>query len=954
MDNEFFYTYCFMSGDAVFTQGYKNGKRVRFIMGNFGGTKKSTISGNKLKSLLDLNSKFQDWSDKVYIPATQYNENRHMLNVILTDTSFQHKHQNSDWGWRFHSPMSFDGDCDKVDIKGQQMVEVKYNLKDNRNFTEWSKENNIDLYNNIEYNVKLMDMWSNRKDFHIDYDKIKIGFLDIETEMEHGQMDTENCPERINVITLKIKGGKIYTFCLGEYKTDDPNVEVYCCVSESQLLRTFLDKWEELDIDVISDWNGLTFDIPYIVGRCLKLLGVDGACRLSPFGLLEKRDRKNSFGREYTEYKIIGINHLDYMELYVNYSHTPQSSYSLNNICNYELGKGKLDYSEYGSLHKLYLNNFQKFVDYNVRDVTLLEDLDNKLQMIHLAMGIAYMCRCCFDETGSQIRIWDSFIYSDFMKKNLVLPPKNVVSPEERGELMGGYVKLPKKAGTFSNIVSFDVNSLYPTIIRQLNLSPETMTDEVDEGFKTLYPPTEDDLHSLRGFINCEYDCSKAKEKNMVYTCNGNFVKKDKQGFLPKMVGDLYGQRVQVKKKMKKSKQSLELVVKELESRGSTEEYSSMSEDELKSLKQKLSNEVSSYNNEQMAIKILLNALYGQLSNRFCRWFDIRIPRSITCTGQTMIRYIARRINELVNEECGTKDEDYVLTIDTDSNYINLDGVYHKRGYKSIDDLNDYIENVLEPYIDKCYREFYDYMNHFDFQMVMKREAISDRGLFINKKKRYCLSVIDMEGVRYAHPKLKIVGLEVIKSSTPEGCREALMEVLRILLYKDRLDLIQYIDKFREEFYKMSADQIGLVRNVSDMDKWIEYKVYNPFGDSVKNEKYYKNVKEAAGEEVRNLGTPINVRAALNFNNIVEKHHLNLQKINVGEKIKMVYLKPNPYKVDIIGFVDYLPKELGLEEFIDYEKQFDKAFMTNVHNITDDLNMNLDIEYTIDDLGLLV
>lgn len=378
-------------------------------------------------------------------------------------------------------------------------------------------------------------------------------------------------------------------------------------------------------------------------------------------------------------------------------------------------------------------------------------------------------------------------------------------------------------------------------------------------------------------------------------------------------------------------------------------DYSTLSTEELKQLKQKYSSEVSAYNNEQMAIKILLNALYGQLSNKHCRWFDIRIPRSITCTGQTMIRYIARRINELVNKECGTVDEDYVLTIDTDSNYINLDGVYHKRGYKCLDDLNDYIVNVLEPYIDKCYREFFDYMNHFDFQMVMKREAISDRGLFINKKKRYCLSVIDMEGVRYAHPKLKIVGLEVIKSSTPEGCREQLREVLNILLYKDKATLVNYIEDFREKFRTLSPDQIGLIRNVSDMNKWIQYLGKDKEGKPIENPNYYKKQREKDGERDINLGTPINVKAALNFNNIVDKYHFNLQKIQVGEKIRMIYLLPNPYDIDVIGFVNYLPPELGLEDYIDYSKQFDKAFLSNVHNITDDLNYDLSVEYNEDD-----
>lgn len=372
-------------------------------------------------------------------------------------------------------------------------------------------------------------------------------------------------------------------------------------------------------------------------------------------------------------------------------------------------------------------------------------------------------------------------------------------------------------------------------------------------------------------------------------------------------------------------------------------DYSTLSKEELEQLKKKYSSEVSALNNEQMAIKILLNALYGQLSNKHCRWFDIRIPRSITCTGQTMIRYIARRINELVNEECGTEDEDYVLTIDTDSNYINLDGVYKHRGYKCLDDLNDYIVNVLEPYIDKCYREFYDYMNHYDFQMVMKREAISDRGLFINKKKRYCLSVIDMEGVRYAHPKLKIVGLEVIKSSTPEGCRDELREVLNILLYKNRKDLVDYIEEFREKFRTLSPDQIGLIRNVSDMNKWLEYV------DGKPNPNYYKIQRRKEDKRDINLGTPINVKAALNFNNIVDKYGFNLQKINVGEKIRMIYLLPNKYDIDVIGFVNYLPPELGLDDYIDYSKQFDKAFLSNVHNITDDLDYDLSITYNPDD-----
>lgn len=363
-------------------------------------------------------------------------------------------------------------------------------------------------------------------------------------------------------------------------------------------------------------------------------------------------------------------------------------------------------------------------------------------------------------------------------------------------------------------------------------------------------------------------------------------------------------------------------------------DYSTLSLDELYKLKKQYSDEVSALHNEQMAIKILLNALYGQLSNKYCRWFDIRLPRSITCTGQTLIRYIARRINELLNKDCGTENKDYIITIDTDSNYVNLDGIYKTKGYKSIDDLNEYIENTLEPYIDKCYREFYDYMNHFDFQMVMKREAISDRGIFINKKKRYALSVIDMEGVRYAHPQLKIVGLEVVKSSTPEGVREELIEVLNILLYKTREDLVKFIDDFRDKFHELSPEKIAINKKVSELDKWT-------------TEQYY--VKD--GKAIR-LGVPINSQASINHNILVDDLKLNIRKIEKGDKIKYVYLKPNPYNFNVIGFVDYLPKELKIEEYIDYGKQFEKVFLDNVKNITDDFGYDLNIanEFDLDDL----
>lgn len=909
MSDDIFYTYAQTYKSRVFFRGYKGDKRFNIVYGGLPFTNNDNFMdpNNPRYSLYLQNKKFALHRVSSYIRKDEYNARKNYINSILC-------YGTSIYGTKINCEIN--ENCNKKDIFNNEMVEIRYPINQDDLVRKTLANDYINIYNDIQPDVKVMEIFQRRPDFKVNFNKIKVGFIDIEIEQEKGgPLSADVANERINVITLKIKNGKIYTFCLGEFKTNDPNIEVYCFDKEYDLLNKFIDVWQQLDIDIISDWNGLSFDIPYIINRCRKIVGYTRTNDLSPFKYIETRKRKNKFGKEFFTYNIIGITHLDYMELYITFSWTPRESYSLNNICQAEIGKGKLNYDEYGNLKRLYNQNFQKFVEYNIRDVTILEELDEKMNLISLANHIAYKCHCSSEEVASPIKTWDNYIYSNFAKKNLVIPPRRNIEKAE--SLMGGYVKLPR-TGLYNWVVSFDVNSLYPTIIRQLNLSPETFTDKVDTRFEALSPYDEDsDPHRIGALIDCIYDTSYLKKENLCLTCNGNLIKKDKQGFLPEMVGDLYNNRVEVKGKMKKAQRDLEVLIKEHPA------DFDIREKELKTL-------ISTYKNEQLAIKVLMNALYGQLGNKYCRWYDIRIPRSITKTGQTLIRYIARKMNELLNKECETNGFDYVIAIDTDSNYLNLENLVKKKGYKTVDELNVYIENVLEPYIDKSFREFYDYMNHFDFQMKMKREAISDRGIFINKKKRYCLSVIDMEGVRYAEPHLKIMGLEVIKSSTPEGVREQLTQVLKILLYSDKYELVQYIDKFREQFKTLPPHLIAINKKVSEINKW-EETLYDKNG--------------------RKLGVPINTKAAMNYNRMLNLHpEVKLPKIEGGDKIKYVYMKENPYGYDVLGFVDYLPKEFGLDKYIDYDKQFEKVFLENVKNITDDFNYNLDTEYTIEDL----
>lgn len=910
-----FYTYAQTFKSRVFMRGYKDGKRFGIVYGGLpvcDGVKDidDYRDPNNFKhDIFVQNAKFYNHRVSSYIAKSDYLAKKQFLDLILRGA--------------FTCPTGSLLNCqiletDKVDIHDKEMIELKYPINQDDAVRKTLASEYIDLYDDIEPSVKYMTIYQNRLDWQIDYSLMKIAFLDIETEQEKGKMDIENAPERINVITLKVKGGKIYTFCLGEYHNDSDNIEVFCFNDEKDLLRKFIQVWNQLDIDSVSGWNSLGFDIPYIVNRCKRVLGYRETLKLSPFKFIERKRRLNKFGREYYTYNILGINHQDYMELYLKFTYATRESYSLNNICQIEIGKGKLNYDEYGSLKRLYKDNFPKFVDYNIRDVTLLEELDSKLNLITLANHIAYKCHCGIEDIMSPIKSWDSFIYSEFVKKGYVLRPRQNIEVAE--PLMGGYVKLPT-TGLYNWIVSFDVNSLYPTIIRQLNISPETLTDEVDTGFeKESTYSLEDDIHRIGALIDCTYDTSYLKERNLCLTCNGNLIKRDKKGFLPEMIGDLYNNRVEVKGLMKKYQKELEELIKD-----------HTNDIDFEERKVELEKQIATYKNEQTAIKVLMNSLYGQLGNKYCRWYDIRIPRSITKTGQTMIRYIARRMNEFLNAECGTTGFDYVAAVDTDSNYLNLENVVKSKGYKTADELNVYIEEVLEPYIDKCFHEFYDYMNHFDFQIKMKREVIADRGLFINKKKRYCLSVIDNEGVRYAEPHLKIMGLEVIKSSTPEGVRTELTEVLKIMLYKTRYDLVNYIDEFRERFKHLPPEKIAINKRVNAVDKWLV---------------------ERRNKNGGRLGVPINSQASINYNKLIEGDfkYLGLPKIEDGDKIKYIYLKDNPYGFSVIGFIDYLPKELGMEKYIDYEKQFEKVFLENVKNITDDFNYNLDVSYSLDDL----
>ena len=358
----------------------------------------------------------------------------------------------------------------------------------------------------------------------------------------------------------------------------------------------------------------------------------------------------------------------------------------------------------------------------------------------------------------------------------------------------------------------------------------------------------------------------------------------------------------------------------------SSKDYSKLSDRELLSLRDQTVKDVAKFNNFQMVRKICLNSAYGAVGNQYFRYFKLANAEAITLSGQTSIRWIEDRLNKYLNELLKT-DNDYVIAVDTDSVYLNLGPLVDKFLAKQKDDkekvvnlLDKVCQDKLEPFIDGCYVKLADYVNAYDQKMQMKRENIADRGIW-TAKKRYILNVWDSEGVRYEEPKLKIMGIEAVKSSTPAPCRKMIKDGLKVMMEGTEDEMIKFIDEARIKFNKLSVAELSFPRSISDVNK-------------------HKSHTTIYGK-----GCPIHVRGSLLHNHYIKERGLDnkYSLINNGDKIKFVYLKKaNPIRENVISFLNDFPYELGLDKYIDYELQFNKAFLEPVKVILDSIGWNVE------------
>lgn len=746
---------------------------------------------------------------------------------------------------------------------------------------------NFPIYGTTNYVTQFItDRFPN--EIRFERDKINVTTIDIEVASDDGFPFVKDAAHPVISITMKNNIDNIYRVW-GLYDYDENSciiegvdkIQYFKCKDEIDLLLSWLAYWHDARYcpDVVTGWNTRLFDFPYLINRVKNIIGGDVYKKFSPWGVVDQRNIVIA-GRENIAYEMLGIQQLDYYDLFrkFGYAYGQLESYKLDHVAYIVLGEKKLSYEEHGNLHTLYKHDFQKFIDYNIKDVQLVDRLEEKMGLITLAMTMAYRGGVNYSETFGTTSIWDSIIYRLLFKENVAVPPKQNAAKEK---YPGAYVKDPM-TGMHDWVCSFDLNSLYPNIIVQYNMSPETIVDGAQSG------------------VNVETLLANAVkiEGEHAVSASGLRFRKDQQGVIPKIIKQYYDERRAVKNRMLEAKQEYE-----------------------NAPTKKLENEIVTCENNQMAIKILMNSLYGALGNNFFRYFDRRMAEAITTSGQLSIRWAEEAINKEMNALLETMNEDYVIAIDTDSLYVNMKPLVDKLNPKKpVDFLNKICAEHFEDILTKAYDRLFKKMNAYENRMEMAREVIADKAVWIAKK-RYFMQVHDNEGVRYAEPKLKVMGVEAVKSSTPQVCRDKFKQIFNVILNEGEKATQDFVNQFRKEFKALGPEDVSFPRGISDIDKW---------GDK---------------KDIYKRACPIHVRGALLYNHHVSKKGLSKQYESVknGEKIKFCYLKtPNPIKENVISYSLNLPKELDLHRFIDYDKMYEKSFVEPIRHILEEIGWDVE------------
>ena len=758
-------------------------------------------------------------------------------------------------------------------------------------YSEYNGIPEYKIYGMNRYNYQyIADEYKDDMRWNKDY--IKLFTLDIETECENGFPDPDTAKETIICITVKNHSNKqILTWGTGDFISKKSNVTYVKCQNEKHLLLEFLKFWCKNHPDIVTGWNVKFFDIPYLMNRMRFIFDNDTINKMSPWNYVNA-DRIQ-FGQKNQQFwNILGVSVLDYFDLYKKFTYVRQESYKLNYIAKVELGEQKLD-NPYETFKDFYTKDYQRFVEYNIQDVELVDRLEDKMKLIGLCLTMAYDYKVNYTDVYSQVRCWDTLIYNHLLKKNIIIPPRE--DHEKDTQYEGAYVKDPQ-LGLHEWIVSFDLNSLYPHLIMQYNISPET--------FVGVEPKTV----GVENFLDERLNLKWAKDKNVTIAPNGAMFKRDKQGFLAELMEKMYTERVVFKKKAIEAKKEFQ-----------------KTKDPI------YSNEIARCHNIQMAKKISLNSAYGAIGNQYFRYFDVKQAEAITLGGQLSIRWVERDVNRFMNKILNTNNVNYVVASDTDSIYLRLDKLVEKVCKdNTVNQIVDFLDKAarekIQKVIDDSFENLAKYVNAYQQKMIMKREAIANKGIWVAKK-RYMMNVFDEEGIRFDIPKLKIMGVEAVKSSTPEVCRGKIKDAIRVIMNDNEDALIKFVTDFKEVFKSLSPEEVAFPRSCNNLGK-------------------YTN-----SSNIYNKGTPIHVKGALIYNHNIYKHKLSAKYpiIKDGDKIKFLMLKqPNVVKDTVISFSTKIPYEFDLHKYVDYDMQFEKTFTDPLRFILDSIGWKLEREATLE------
>ena len=802
-------------------------------------------------------------------------------------------------------------------ISGDPLKRLEFSgIKDYWDFRKRYREMGKPIYGDIAPATQFIS--ENYEDLDAIIEKVRIFNIDIEVDHGDDFPDPERADREVTAITLYdsyTNTMKVYgltyeghngwhpeRFEEGDWNEVRPYLFDYEGFdNEQDLLESFLSYWESNFPDILTGWYTEGFDIPYIVNRLERVLGEGSSKRLSPWKMIYESDKKGfqassvGYGKSY---KIVGIAHLDYMKAYKKYSYTPQESYKLDHIAYAELGDNKLSYEEVKNLPELYRTNYQKFIDYNIKDVDIVQRLDDKRGFLRLIISMAYYSKINFDDVASPIRIWDALIYNYLKPKGIQINPESRAHKSKKYE--GAYVKEPL-SGRYRWVVSIDLASEYPSLMRGINISPDTFFDDSWAG------------HTVDEYLNKELDLDFLKERDLSMAANGTMYTRKHQGFMGVLLTELFKGRKADKQKM-------------LAAQDAAEHAKTQSE------KDKFKHEAGLHHTNQYSKKVLLNSAYGALGNEYFRWFDVRLAEAVTHSGQLAIRWAEKAVNEYFNKIMGTKNTDYVIYIDTDSVYVNSEPIVKKfmpdetDTVKIVDKLDLFFEKKVSQIVKNAYQDLFEYMNHREQLMFMDREVIADSSIFCTKK-HYFMRVHDSEGIRYEKPKIKIMGMGFIKSNIPEFCRNKCKELVPVALDGTNAEFVAEIEKFREEFNSRPLEDIACVIGVS-------------------------NIRKHQTREGYAKGTPIGSKSAIIYNNLHQEYNLGSEYslATEGNKIKYLFLnKINPIQEETIGFVDFLPPEFNLHDHVDRREQFERVFMSPLTEILTAMNWERKILSTLDD-----